>query len=194
MNLCNQKKYGEIKIEKTITNKVKDMDVDLDEDKDSLTIENIIFAGSDHKNCIICRSKVHAGSVVMPKAARLDLLVLKRMCALHGLRISTDHLWNDRLLPDTRANMENRQTQITKLDPSIILQLFNDLLGLLQEASAAARLDFMNPHLTNENYLARTGWNQKEFEDMFALVSPHIRTSCNREAKNTSNVLDKSED
>ena len=125
LNLCNQKKYGEIKIEKTNTNNVEDMDVDLDEDKDSLTIENIIFAGSGHKNCIICRSKVHAGSVVMPKAARLDLLVLKRMYAPHGVRICTDHLWNDRLLPDTKANMENRQIQITKLDPSSILQLFN---------------------------------------------------------------------
>ena len=43
----------------------------------------------------------------------------------------------------------------------------------------------MNPHLTNEDYLAWTGWNQKEFKDMFALILPHIRTSCNREAKNT---------
>ena len=61
----------------------------------------------------------------MPKAARLDLLVLKRMYAPHGVRICTDHLWNDRLLPDTKANMENRQIQITKVDPSSILQLFN---------------------------------------------------------------------
>ncbi|CAF4801939.1 unnamed protein product, partial [Rotaria sp. Silwood2] len=117
-------------------------------------IENIIFAGSGIKICIICRSKVHAGSVVMPKAARLDLLVLKRMYAPHGVRICTDHLWNDRLLPETKVNMENRQTRIAKLKLSIILQLFNNLLGLLQEASSAARLDFMDPCLTNEDYLA----------------------------------------
>ncbi|CAF2559560.1 unnamed protein product [Rotaria sp. Silwood2] len=142
------------------------MNVDANEDKDSLTIENIIFAGSGHKVCIICRSKVHADSVVMPKAASLNLLVLKRMYAPHGVRICTDHLWNDRLLPDTRVNMENRQTRIAKLEPSIILQLFNDLLGLLQEASSAAQLDFMDPCLTNEDYLSWAGWNQKEFEDI----------------------------
>ncbi|CAF2968901.1 unnamed protein product [Rotaria sp. Silwood2] len=71
------------------------MNVDANEDKDSLTIENIIFAGLGHKVCIICRSKEHADSVVMPKAA-----------------------------------------------------------SLLQEASSAARLDFMDPCLTNEDYLA----------------------------------------
>ncbi|CAF3039504.1 unnamed protein product [Rotaria sp. Silwood2] len=121
------------------------MDIGVDEDKDSLTIENIIFAGSSHNKCIICRCEVHAELVVMPKPARLDFLVLKRMYAPHGVRSCTNHLWNNRLLPDVEVNMENRQTRIAKLEPSILLQLFNDLLRLLQEESSAARLDFMDP-------------------------------------------------
>ncbi|CAF3458200.1 unnamed protein product [Rotaria sp. Silwood1] len=153
------------------------MDIGIDEKEDSSTIENIIFAGLDHKKCIICRSEVHAGSMVMPKSARLGLLVLKRMYTPHGVRSCIDHLWNCRLLPDVELNMENRQTSIAKLQPSVLLQSINDPLGLLQEASSAARLDFMDPELTDEDYLEWTGWNKQQFEDMFTLVSPHIRTS-----------------
>ncbi|CAF4182910.1 unnamed protein product, partial [Rotaria sordida] len=180
LHLSNQKKHADIKTGKDNTNNVEDMDIGVDEDKDSLTIENIIFAGSGHNKCIICRCEVHGGLVVMPKPARLDFLVLKLMYAPHGVRNCTNHLSNNRLLPDVEVNMENRQTRIAKLKPSIILQLFNDLLGLLQEASSAARLDFMDPCLANEDYMAWTGWNKQQFEDMFTLVSPHIRSSCNR--------------
>ena len=59
------------------------MDIGVDEDKDLLTIENIIFAGSTHSKCIICRCEVHAELVAMPKSARLDFLVLKRMYTSH---------------------------------------------------------------------------------------------------------------
>ena len=66
-----------------------------------------------------------------------------------------------------------------------ILQLLNDLLSLIQEASSAPRLDFTDPSLINEDYLTWTGWNQEQFENMFNLVSPHILTTCNCEARNT---------
>ncbi|CAF1388129.1 unnamed protein product, partial [Rotaria sordida] len=179
------KQHREIKVKKENTNDVEDMDTGIDEEEDSLTIENIIFADSGHKKCIVCRSDVHDGLIVMPKPARLDLLVLKRMYAPHGVRSCTEHLWNSRLLPDTEVNIDNRQTPISKLEPSVLLQLINDLLGLLQEASSTTRLDFMDPCLTDEDYLAWTGWNKQQFEDMFTLISPDIRTSFNRDAKNT---------
>ena len=58
--------------------------------------------------------------------------------------------------------MENRQTRVARLEePSILLQLFNDLLSLLQGASSVARLDFVDPYLTNEDYLVWTGWNKQ---------------------------------
>ncbi|CAF3981242.1 unnamed protein product [Rotaria sordida] len=185
MHSINQKQHREIKVKKENTNDVEDMDTGIDEEEDSLTIENIIFADSGHKKCIVCRSDVHDGLIVMPKPARLDLLVLKRMYAPHGVRSCTEHLWNSRLLPDTEVNIDNRQTPISKLEPSVLLQLINDLLGLLQEASSTTRLDFMDPCLTDEDYLAWTGWNKQQFEDMFTLISPDIRTSFNRDAKNT---------
>ena len=81
-------------------------------------------------------------------------------------------------------NVETRQTSMAKLEPSVLLNLFNDLLALLQEASTAPRLDFTNVSMSNEDYLAWTGWNKEQFESMFVLVRPHIQTSCNREARN----------
>ena len=127
---------------------------------------------------------MYAGSVVMPKPARLDMLIRHQLYAPHGVRVCKDHLWNDHLLPDSKINRKNREIPIAKLEPSIILQLFNDLLSLIQEASSVPRLDFTDPSLTNEDYLTWTGWDQGQFENVFNLVSPHIRTACNREARN----------
>ena len=79
MGLYKQKKYDEIKIEKTNTSNV--------EDTDSLTTQTIIFASSDQRNSFIRWSNIHASSSVMPRAARLDLYVLKRMYTLHGVPI-----------------------------------------------------------------------------------------------------------
>ena len=182
LHLCNKKKSKNIKTNNKRTNKVVKTNPSID--TNSLTMENICFAGSGHKKCIICLSEVYAGSVVMPTRERLDMLIRHQLYASHGVRIWKDYLWNDYLLPDSKINRKNRETSIANLESSIILQLFNDLLSLIQEASSAPRLDFTDPSLTNEDYLTWNRWNQEQFENMFNLVSQHIRTTCNREARN----------
>ena len=163
------------------TNDANNMDIITYSNEDSLTIGNVLFAGSGHRKC---RAEVNKNMVMMTKPSRLDLLILKHMYAPHGVRCCKDHLWNRRLLLDVEINMETRQTPMAKLEPSVLLNLFNDLLALLQEVSTAPRLDFTNVSMSNEDYLAWTGWNKEQFERMFVLVLPHIRTSRNREARN----------
>ncbi|CAF1381289.1 unnamed protein product [Rotaria magnacalcarata] len=162
----------------------EDQNQDQDQDQHQLTIENILFSGSSHKKCVVCRGEVNTTMITMPKPVRLDLLVLKRMYAPRGVRCCRKYLWNNRLLPDVKINTDNRQTPMAKLEPTVLLNLFNDLLGLLQEASTTSRLDFMNASMSNEDYLTWTGWTKEQFEHMFMLILPHMQSSCNREARN----------
>jgi hypothetical protein len=90
--------------------------VDVDTD-DQLTLQNVIFADRRHKYCVICPAEIQGGSMVMPKAARLDLL------------------------------------------------------SLLQEAVTAPRLDFLDPSLNDEDYLAWTGRTKEQFDDMCHVIS-----------------------
>ena len=55
--------------------------------------------------------------------------------------------------------------------------LINDLFALIQESQSAARLDFDDPLLTNEDYEAWTGWTKEQFDDMFEQISIHLRSS-----------------
>ena len=118
MHLSNQKQHADSRTEKDNRDNIEDMDIGVDEDKDLSTFENIIFVGSSHNKCIICRCEVHAELAVMPRPTRPDLLVLKRMYAPHGIRSCTSNLWNNRSL-DVQLNTESRPTRIARLEPSI---------------------------------------------------------------------------
>ncbi|CAF1493025.1 unnamed protein product, partial [Didymodactylos carnosus] len=88
----------------------------------------------------------------MPKTARLDLLVLKRYYSPHGVRCCSDHLLGTCLSPDCEIETENRSQTTAKLPPKELLGLFNDHRRLIQEATTAPRLDFLDPGLTDEDY------------------------------------------
>ena len=72
---------------------------------------------------------------------------------------------------------------MAKLESSVLLNLFNNLLTLLQEASTTPRLDFTDVSMSNKDYLAWTKWKKEQFERMLVLMMPHIQTSCHREAR-----------
>ncbi|CAF1060247.1 unnamed protein product [Rotaria magnacalcarata] len=72
--------------------------MDVEQDDDRLTLDNIWSTGSGHKLCVLCRSQVTSGMIIMPNSARLDLLLIHRLYASHGTRCCTSHLINDRRL------------------------------------------------------------------------------------------------
>ena len=49
------------------TNDAYNMDIITYSNEDSLTIENVLFASSGHRKCIICRAEVNKNMVMMPK-------------------------------------------------------------------------------------------------------------------------------
>ncbi|CAF4296162.1 unnamed protein product [Didymodactylos carnosus] len=106
-----------------------------EEEDQPLSLTDVLYTGSGHKHCAICRKTIEAGCVVMPKAARLDLLVLKRMYAPHGVRCCKSHLINNRLLPQSDINMDTRQQRLAALPPAELVTLFDDVLSLIQEAT-----------------------------------------------------------
>ncbi|CAF1520722.1 unnamed protein product [Adineta steineri] len=54
------------------------------EDRDkALTLDNISFIGSGHKECVIHSISVHSKMVVIPEPARLGLLIIYRLFVPH---------------------------------------------------------------------------------------------------------------
>ena len=75
--------------------------MEIERNDDRLTFDNVFFTGSGHKRCVICRTPVSSQMIVMPKSARLDLLLIHRLFAPHGTRCCSSHLINGlRLLPN----------------------------------------------------------------------------------------------
>ena len=162
------------------------MDI-VDTNDDGLTLENILYAGSSQKRCIICRQFRDSSTnmTTMPKSSRLDLLVLHRIYAPDNVRCCEQHiLKHGRLNPMDAVEMNNRQKLKTILHPQELMLILEDLLKLIEEATKSPRLDFRDPMLSNDDYLAWTGWNIVQFDMMFNVLSPFLRSSFNREPRN----------
>ncbi|CAF4723381.1 unnamed protein product, partial [Rotaria sp. Silwood2] len=123
--------------------------------------------------------------VLMPKSARLDLLLLFRLFAPHGVRCCLSHLLNgNRLRPDLHIENSNRLPMPTSLSTEEARELINDLFSLIDTLRFSPHLDFHNSSLTEEDYQAWTGWSLKQFDLMFGYISDYLRSSSNRPARN----------
>ena len=159
--------------------------MNVDEVDDRLTLDNILFTGSGHKKCVICRIDVSAGIVVMPQSARLDLLLMHRLYAPHGTRCCSSHLINDcRLRPNECISMKDRLKFPTILSPQEVRDLFNDIFSFFDELRSSPRLNFDDDSLTDGDYNAWTGWSKEEFNEMYNELSVYLRSSWNRTKRN----------
>ena len=159
----------------------------IDSESDELTLENVLYAGSNQNRCVICRKNRESARkmITMPKPARLDLLILHRLYAPHNVRCCSEHiLKHDRLSPMNCVEMYDRQKLKATLQPQELLLVIEDLLTLIQEAIKAPRLDFRDPMLSDDDYLTWTGWNMAQFDIMLDMLSSSLRSSCNREPRN----------
>ena len=153
---------------------------------DQLTLQNVIFAGSGQKYCVVCGEEVRGGAMIMPKGARLDLLIYNSMYAPDGVRCCSSHLLNKkRLKPNANIIMENPMQLASCLSSSEMIDFVVDLLSLLQEAVTAPRLDLLDLSLNDEDYLAWTGWTKQQFDHMYDIISPHLCSFSNRHIRNT---------
>jgi hypothetical protein len=160
--------------------------MEVEDDNAYLTLDNILFTGSGHKLCVVCRAPIASAAVVMPKSARLDLLLLHRLFAPHGARCCISHLLNNnRLRPDQPISIANRLPVPTTLSPDQARELFNDLLSLIDASRTVSHLDFDDPSLNNEDYQAWTGWTKEQFDSIYEKISSYLRSSSNRTSRNT---------
>ena len=63
--------------------------MEVQKNNEALTLENICFISSGQQQCVVCSLPVFLSMVLMPKAARLDLLLFHRLYAQHGVRCCT---------------------------------------------------------------------------------------------------------
>ena len=160
--------------------------MEIERNDDRLTFDNVFFTGSGHKRCVICRTPVSSQMIVMPKSARLDLLLIHRLFAPHGTRCCSSHLINGlRLLPNEYINMEDRLQRPTLLSPQEMQDLLNDMFCFFDDLRGSPRLDFDSALLRHEDYEAWTGWSKEQFDDMFKELSLFLRPSPNRTSRNT---------
>jgi hypothetical protein len=75
----------------------------------------------------------------------------------------------------------NRQQLKAALPTETLVDLVDDLLTLLQEATRSPRLNFRDPFMSDEDYEAWTGWKKNQFESMLKELTPYLRPSINRE-------------
>lgn len=158
---------------------------DGDREDEEFALNNVLYAGSGHKNCVICRKETAAGMVTMPKEARLDLLIVHSMYAPRGVRCCDEHLAGaKRLKPDVPVVMEKRRVMSAVLSATEMIETVGDLLALVRIARDAPRLDFSDLSLGNEDYLTWTGWSKTQFDYMYGSVAAYLRSSSNRHSRN----------
>ncbi|CAF4044105.1 unnamed protein product [Rotaria sp. Silwood2] len=124
---------------------------------DELTLENVIYAGSSEKRCVISREFRSSSTdmITMPKSARLDLLILHRLYAPQGVRCCRLHILdNNRLEPNGFVEIDNHEKLKTSLQSDELIRLLDDLLWLIKEAMELPRLDFQDPSLSDDDYVA----------------------------------------
>ncbi|CAF1519239.1 unnamed protein product [Rotaria sordida] len=159
--------------------------MEVEDANEGLTLDHVTFISSDYERCVVCPTLVSPEMVLMPKSARLDLLLLYRLFAARGVHCCRSHLlYGDRLRPDQHIDIENRLPMPTSLSTTQARELFNDLFSLIDTLKSSSHLDFDDPSLTNEDYEAWTGWTIEQFNLMFECISSHLRSSSNRTKRN----------
>ena len=78
--------------------------------------------------------------------------------------------------------MNDRQKSKANLQPQELISVLDDLSKLIEEAIKSQRLDFHDPILANNDYLAPMEWNVAEVDTMLNEMFSFLRSSYNREA------------
>ena len=150
----------------------------------------MLYTGSSHKQCIICRKSVASEMIVMPRGARLDLLLIYRIFAPHGICYCSSHLINDaRLRPDQYLDLEGRSPISASLSSEGVQDLLNDLVSSFNELRSSPRLDFDATSLSSEDYETWTGWTKSQLNSIFQEVSSFLHSSENRTSRNAMTIF-----
>ena len=142
------------------------------------------------EQCIVCRKSVASEMIVMPRSARLDLLLVYRIFAPHGIRCCSSYLINDtRLRLNQYIDREGRSLISASLSSEDVQDLLNSLVSSFNELRSSPRLDFDDTSVSSEDYETWTGWTKSQFDSIFQEVSGFLRSSENRTSRNAMAIF-----
>ena len=150
----------------------------------------MLYAGPGHEQCIECRKSIASEMIVVPRSARLDLLLVYRIFGPHGIRCYSSHLINDtHLRPNQYIDREGHSLISASLSSEDVQDLLNGLVLSFNEPSSPPRLDFDDTSVSSEDYETWTGWTKSQFDSIFQEVSGFLRSSENRTSRNAMTIF-----
>ena len=101
------------------------------------------------------------------------------MYVAEGCVICLSHLDKKNIKPDTTLENSPRKTS-AELIPSDASNLIQKLLEVTQTSLKRPYLDFLDPTMSDEDYISLTGWNKEQFKNMLGYLV-EMRDSSNRD-------------
>ena len=124
-----------------------------------------------HASCVVCKKLVDKGCQSIPLQAKLDLLIYHNCYVTEGTRICSIHLNSSHLKPGLSVAHSVHSNSRVSLLSSEATSLLSDLLSALAHEQGRPYLDFgESSFLSDEEYLAWTGWTKNQFDRMFSFV------------------------
>ena len=146
----------------------------------TVLLPNVSQAGKSKGACVVCISPYKSGTTVtIPSNVRLDLLIMFNMYVAEGCVICLSHLDKKNIKPDITLENSPRKTS-EELIPSDAPNLIQKLLEFTQTSLKRPYLDFLDPTMSDEDYISWTGWNKEQFQYMFGYLV-EMRESSSRD-------------
>ena len=120
-------------------------------------LPNTSQAGKSKGACVICRTPYKSGiTTCIPLNAGLDMLIMFNMFVAEGCVICLSHLEKKNLKADTDIPIATRKPS-AELEPEDASDVIRQLLAALQTSRNRPYLDFLDPSMSDEDFITWTG-------------------------------------
>ena len=145
----------------------------------TVPLPNISQAGKSKGACVICRTPYKSDiTTCIPLNTRLDTLIMFYMFVADGCVNCLSHLDKKNLKADTDIPIAPRQPS-AELEPEDASDVIRELLAVTQTSRNRPYLDFLDPSMSDEDYITWTGWNKAQFNNMLDYLVD-MRSTTNR--------------
>ena len=147
-----------------------------------LPLPNVAQAVKSKAVCVICRLPYESGlTITIPSNARLDLLINFSVFALDDWVICKTHLDRTNLKADVELVGTPRKKS-TELQLDDAPDLIKNLMQVMKASRKRPYLDFLDPTMTNEDFVTWTGWTKIQFDKMLDyMYLVQMRNTYNRD-------------
>ena len=142
-----------------------------------IPLPNVAQSGKSKAVCVISRLPYEIGlTITIPSNARLDLLKRFSVFASDDSVICKTHLDRTNLKADVElvGSPRKKSTELQLDDAS---DLIENLMQVMTASRKRHYLDFLDPALTNEDFVTWTRWTKIQFDKMLDYLVPMGNTS-----------------